>query len=76
MDTDSSDCYVDKKFVEKNYFPVQNYMGEATLVETSIKIPITSRCLVNLEIENNEYGNIPFRILNNLSTDIINLKEF
>ena len=41
IDTFWSDRYVDKKFVEKNSFIVQNYMGEVTLAGTSIKMPNT-----------------------------------
>ena len=62
MDTGLSDCYSDRKFVEKNSFPVQNYMGEVTLAETLIKMPNTGRCLVNLKVKNYVYENILFCI--------------
>ena len=41
IDTFSYYRYVDKKFFEKNIFTIQNYMGEISLAETSVKMRIT-----------------------------------
>ena len=71
MDTGSSDCFVDREFANKNSFTVQNCAGQVTLAETSVKMPILGRCLVDLRVKNNEYKNVPFNVLNNLSTDVI-----
>ena len=76
IDTGWSDCYVGRKCVEKNSFSVQNYMGEVTLVEMSVKLPIINRCLVNLKVKNNDYENIPFHIRNNLFIEIIIFERF
>ena len=43
IDTFWLDRYVDKKFVEKNYFIVQNYMGEVTLAGLKCQTLVNTR---------------------------------
>ena len=48
MDTGSSDCYINRSFAEKHSLAVQNFAGEVTLAETSVRMPVFGQCIVNL----------------------------
>ena len=70
MDAGSSDCYINRKFVEKHSLNVVNCCGSVTLAETSVRMPIRDQCLVNLQVKENQSRNAAFNVLNNLSTDV------
>ena len=71
MDTGSSDCYIDKRFAKAHTLKIYDKIGEVTLAETSVKMPIQGQCIAKLNIANNEYPNVVFHVLNNLATDVI-----
>ena len=55
MDTGSSDCYIDKRFAKAHTLKIYDKIGEVTLAETSVKMPIQGQCKAKLNIANNEY---------------------
>ena len=61
MDTGSSDCYIDRRFAD----------GKVTLAETSVHMPIRGQCITHLLVENNEYSDVTFNVLDNLATNVI-----
>jgi len=71
MDTGSSDCYIDRRFADKHSLNIRRAVGEVTLAETSVCMPIRGRCITHLLIENNEYSDDTFNVLDNLATDVI-----
>ena len=71
MDTGSSDCYIDKRFVKAHTLKIYHKIGDVTLAETSVKMPIQGQCTAKLNNANNEYPNVVFYVLNNLATDVI-----
>ena len=71
MDTGSSDCYIDRRFANKHSFNIRRAVGEVILAETSVRIPIRSQCITYLLVENNEYSDLTFNVLDNLATDVI-----
>ena len=71
MDTGSSDCYVDKRFAKAHTLKIYDKIGEVTLAETFVKMPIQGQCIAKLNIANNKYPNVVFHVLNNLATDVI-----
>ena len=71
MATGSCDCYINHSSAEKLSLVIQNFAGEVTLAETSVRMPVFGQCFVNLYVEGNEYNNVAFNVLNNLSTDVI-----
>ena len=71
MNTGSFDCYINRNFAEKHSLVIQNFAGEVTLAETLVRMPVFGQCFVNLYAKGNEYNNVAFNVLNNLSTDVI-----
>ena len=71
MDTESSECYIDKGFAKAHALKIYDTIGEVNLAETSVKMPIQEQCIAKLNNANNEYPNVVFHVLNNLATDII-----
>ena len=71
MDTGSSDCYINCGFAKKHSLVIQNFAGKVTLAATSVHMRVFGQCFVNLYVEGNEYNNVSFNVLNNLSTDVI-----
>jgi len=70
-DTGSSNCYIDRRFAEKHSFNIRRAVGEVTLAETSVRVPIRGQCVTHLLVENNEYSDATFNALDNLATDVI-----
>ena len=68
MDIGSSDCYINKRFAKAHTLKIYGNIGEMTLAETSVKMPIEGQCIAELKIANNEYPNVVFHVLNNLAT--------
>jgi len=71
MDTGSSDCYIDRRFADKHSLNIRRAVGEVTLAETSVRMPIRGQCITHLLVENNEYSDVTFNVLGNLATDVI-----
>ena len=71
MDTGFSDCYIEKRFAKAHTLKIYDKIGEVTLAETSVKMPIQGQCIAKLSIANNKYPNVVFHVLNNLATDVI-----
>jgi len=71
MDTRPSDCYIDRRFTDKHSFNIHRAIGEVTLAETSVRMPIQGQCVTHLLVENNEYSDVTFNVLDNLATDMI-----
>ena len=71
MDTGSSDCNIDKHFADTHCFDIKPIFGEVTLAETFVRMPISGQCTATLVVKGNNYTNVVFNVLNNLSTDVI-----
>ena len=71
MDTGSSDCYIDRRFADKHSLDIRRAVGEVTLADTSIRMPIRGQCITHILVENNEYSDVTFNLLDNLATDVI-----
>jgi len=71
MDTGSSDCYIDRRFADKHSLNIRRAVGEVTLAETSVRMPIRGQCITHQLVENNEYSDVTFNVLDNLATDVI-----
>ena len=53
MDTGLSDCYIDRRFAGKHSLNIRRAVGEVTLAETSVRMPIRGHCITHLLVENN-----------------------
>jgi len=71
MDTGSSDCCIDQRFADKHSLNIRRAVGEVTLAETSVCVPIRGQCITHLLVENNEFSDVTFNVLDNLATDVI-----
>ena len=71
MDTGSSDCYKDKRFAERHSFEISPSLGEVTLAETSVRMPIRGQSTAALTVKGNGYSDVVFNVLNNLATNVI-----
>jgi len=60
MGTGSSDCYIDRRFADKHSLSIRRAVGEVTLAETSVRMPIRGQCITHLLVENNEYSDVTF----------------
>ena len=69
MDTGSFDCYIDRRFANKHSLNIRRAVGEVTLAETSVRMPIRGQCITHWL--NNEYSDVAFNVLDNLATDVI-----
>ena len=47
MDTGSSDCYIDRRFADKHTLNLRRAVGEVTLAETSVRMPIRGQCITH-----------------------------
>jgi len=54
MDTGSSDCYIDRRFADKHSLNIRRAVGEVTLAETSVRMPVRGQCITHLLVKNNE----------------------
>jgi len=52
-------------------FNIRRAVGEVTLAETSVCTPIGGQCITHLLVENNEYSDVTFNVLDNLATNVI-----
>ena len=75
MDTESSDCYIDRRFADKHSLNIRRAVGEVTLAETSVLMPIRGQCITHLLVENNKYRDVTFHVLDNLATEVIIRKK-
>ena len=48
MDPGSSDCYIDRRFADKHSLSIRGAVGEVTLAETSVSMPIRGQCITHL----------------------------
>jgi len=71
LDTGSSDCCTDRRFADKHSLNIRRAVGEVTLAETSVRMPIRDQCITHLLVENNEYSDVTLNVLDNITTDVM-----
>jgi len=51
MDTGSFDCYIDRRFADKQSLNIRRAVGEVTLAETSVRMPIRGQCITHILVK-------------------------
>ena len=71
VDTGSASNLIKKELCDRLGIPIKSTHEVVSLADLSTTTPICGTCLVNIEIGNNSYSCVEFKVMNNLCADLI-----